>query len=210
MAIDYVKHGLFPRKEYKDASLDKIDSRASKELQMLCKKHLQVDAEVFYADRANLYLCGSYRIGKTWMFHAIAKHIIEVFKDNSVYFITMPDLQRYFQSNAMYDSFFTWRNFLGGRRVLMIDDLGQEYRGSGTGFIETEIERFLRWRFNMGKITYLGSNALVDPDNEVNALSKVYGESFGKFIESQYIILNITDDINIGELIRNDSLRKRK
>lgn len=194
-------NGLFTRPEYRNADIANIDNRASKELKALCKKYLLVSKEKYFEERTNIYLCGEYRVGKTWFFHALANFLIKKFGEKSVYYITAPKIQELFQKNKEWQNGYTWKEYLKSIKILFIDDLGLEYRGANTGFIETELENLIRHRYNYNRITYIASNA------DTTTLAKTYGKSFAEFIESEYVVFDIEKGVNIGEKIRNDKLR---
>ena len=195
-----IKFGLHLRPEYASANLKLIHKKASEDLKNLCKKILEIPKEEFYKKNFHLYLYGPYRAGKTWFFHAVMNYLYLKFGENSMYFITSPNLLEYFRNRKMYDDEFTWVQYLSNKRFLVIDDIGQEYRGSNTGFAETYLEQFIRWRINNGFITYLGGNG------NVNELIKVYGGSFGELIDSEFVTFDIENSPNMGKIILQEKL----
>lgn len=200
MANKEPDYGLLKRDVYKNASFSNLHSQAPEELKALVKKFKSMTKEAFYENKLNIYLYGSYRVGKTFILHCIAKHIIEKFGEKSIYFVRVPDLYKYFMKNTPYRDNGTMIKFLLGRRVLIIDDLGQEYRAN-SGFAETMVEDFIRKRFNKGYITYIGSNANID------TLEKTYGESFSALISGEYVCIEIEDDVNISKILLEEKLK---
>lgn len=195
--------GLFTNPAYYNADIKGIDKRSSESLQLLCNKIFTTDKEKFYKEKWNMYLYGLPRRGKTWVMHALLNHIIKVYNEKSVYFITSPDLYQYHITGAKMSDGSKWINFVASRKFLALDDLGQEYR-SQSGFAETKIENFLRWRFNHGLTTFVSSNATLD------TLKEVYGQSFADFISGEFISFDVSDGINMSEVILADKLRGLK
>lgn len=195
-----LKFGLHLRPEYAEANLKTIHKKASKDLKDLCKKIIEIPKDDFYKKNFHLYLYGPYRAGKTWFFHAVMNYLYDNFAEERMHFITSPNLLELFRSRKMYDSEYTWVQYLSNMRFLVVDDIGQEYRGSGTGFAETYLEQFIRWRVNNGFITYLGGNGNVDE------LIKVYGGSFGELIDSEFVTFDIENSPNMGKVILQEKL----
>jgi len=194
-------YGFLPR--YADASFSKLRKDSARELRILRRKFMEISKDKFYKERFNIYLYSSYRVGKTWILHAIANYIIEKYIENSVYYVTLPKLMDYFMKGSMYDEDTTWVNFLASRRVLIIDDVGQEYR-SKSGFAETKFENLIRWRFNHKKITYLAGNG------NLEALEQLYGESLSAFIDGEYIVIDIEDTRNLSKIILKNKLKMQR
>lgn len=189
-------YGILPK--YAGAHLDGVLPDAPKLIQSLCAKTKATTKKKFFSDNFNVYLFGSVRVGKTWCFHAILNHIKDGYEEHSVYYIVAPKLVGYYQTNAMIDEDTSWVNYLASRKVLIIDDIGQEHRAS-SGFAETKIENFIRWRINNNKITYLGSNASID------MLSKIYGESFAEIVRGEFVQIEV-NDVNFSQQILNRKL----
>lgn len=195
-----MSYGLLSNPNYINATLKGIDKRSSESLQKLCEKIFTTDKEKFYKDRLNIYLYGLPRRGKTWVLHAMLNHLIKEYKEKSVYFVTSPELYNAHVNHTTNSEGVKWISYYASRKFLALDDLGQEYR-SNTGFAESKIETFLRYRFNHGFITYVASNA--DPDT----LRSVYGQSFAEFIQGEYIMFDVSDGVNISEILLADKLR---
>ena len=185
---------------YKDADLSKIIKEASPLFSKLADKLLS-SKDSFYSKRLNIYITGPQRIGKTWFFHALLNEIKKRFNDKSVMYVTAVDLIENVKKNRYEDGGeFTMLELYQGKRLLVIDDLGQEYRGSESGYAQTVIENLIRFRFNAGLITYIGTNA------PLRDLEDVYSQSLYKFIEGEFLIVDISDAKNISEVILDAKL----
>lgn len=195
-------YGMLPR--YADASLSKLHKAASDDIKKLLRKVAVTKKEAFYKNALNLFIYGSYRVGKTWLLHAIMNHVIKTFKDNSVYYVTSPQLSDFAMKRNLVPGFDElWIDHLSRIRVLMLDDLGQEYRGSNSGFSEFNIEKFLRFRFNHRAITYISSNCNPTVEKESSSLSNLYGESLATFIQSEFVLYEV-DGINMSAKIMSE------
>ena len=192
-------YGALPK--YEGAMLKDVLPNAPKQIVALCKKFRTMTSKKFFQSSFNFYLFGSYRVGKSWALHAILNHIRLEFDEQSVYYIDSPTLVNYFRTNALIDGETSWVNYLGSKKVLIIDDLGQEYRSKETGFAESKIETFIRWRVNRKKITFLGGNASAD------MLCKVYGESFGELIRGEFVQFEVSD-VNFSQTLLDAKLGK--
>lgn len=194
------EHGLFTRDEYRNARFDNLHAKASPEIQRLVKKFSLTTKDTLYKKKLNFFIFGNHRIGKTWFLHALANHLIVKFNERSLYYATCPKLYEYFKKHSKRkDS--TWVTFLASVRFLFLDDLGLEYRGAASGFAETYIENFVRFRFNSGRVTILSSNAGVD------SLYDIYGKSFAKFIEGEFVVIELPSDVNMSQVILHEKLR---
>jgi DNA replication protein DnaC len=196
-------HGLLTLPRYINADLSRVHREAPDEIKQLCSKFVQIPREQFFKDSFSMYLFGNYRVGKTWFLHAIANHIIKVFKERSLWYVTHPQLLNYFQTRARRDEDTLWTNWLASRRILLLDDLGQDYRGSGTGFSETKLENFLRWRWGHRKITYIAGNGTVD------VLRKLYGDSFAQFIGGEFVQFEVSSNVNMSRIILEEKLSRK-
>ncbi len=68
---------------------------------------------------------------------------------------------------------------------LVLDDIGKEYRGSGSGWAETEIDYLLRKRFDLALPTILTSNT---PLSDWAS----YGEAMASFLHEAYVLIDMT------------------
>ena len=187
------RYGLLTNKIYSEAELNAIDKRSAKSLRLLVNKFLRTNKATFLAKKINIYLYGPNRVGKTWFLHALSNYIINEYKIKSLYFITAPKLYKIYIKNPIKDDNTTWINFIATRKILILDDLGQEYRAK-SGFAETNFEELIRWRFNNSRITIISGNATP------KTIKEVYGQSFSNFIEGEYIAYEIREDINMSKL----------
>ena len=195
------RFGLLPRPEYRNAKLSDIDKRSPSDLLKLAKQFAKMDRDSIYKG-INLYMYGSYRVGKTWMLHAIANRLIEL-NEKSLFYVTAPILQMGVQKNLrLFD--YPYLDYLCAVRFLMLDDLGQEYRGAQSGFIETTLEYLIRYRFNNARVTYIATNGSLEN------IQQIYGSSLFDFINGEYVIFNVEEKTNMSVLLRNDRLRKNK
>ena len=180
------KYGALPY--YADAKLNKLVKEASEEFHKLKEFFETITEKELYEKRPNIYLFGAQRRGKTWLLHAIMNLIIEKFQEKSIYYITSPRLMTMFMTNPIKEETGEkLTNIIGQKRILLLDDLGQEYKPS-TGFVENRIEEFLRWRFSHNKITFVSGNATIDD------IEQIYGKSFADFLDGEFITYEITTD----------------
>lgn len=187
--------GLLPF--YADASLEKLHPRTSRLLKDLVHKFDGMDKEYFYNKRPNVYLYGVARSGKTWVLHAIANKIIKDFNEKSIYFLTSPKLTEYFVTTTYDDYGENVLNVLAHKNVLMVDDLGQEYK-SENRYIESRYEEFFRWRFSHNKVTFIASNA------DLETIEKIFGISFVDFLCGEYIAYEIEEAPDLSQVILED------
>lgn len=181
-------------KKYKDAQLEKLHTDTSDDLKDFANDILGMTKED-YDRMPNTYIYGDYRRGKTWMLHALINYFKKKFGEKSIGYVDSPKLYEYFKSNEIWKLDYTWWQYYQDKKILMLDDLGQEYR-SGSGFSETRLENFLRWRFGHGRITFIATNL------EVDKITSKYGESFAEFILGEYYPVDV-EGTNMSELFKN-------
>lgn len=187
--------GLLPR--YGHADLKKVHPDTSRQLLDLCDRFDKMTAEEFYDKRPDLYLFGLSRRGKTWVLHAIANKIIHQFGEKSLRYISSPKLMHYFVKFTDNDYGESMVDAIAGKKVLIVDDFGQEYK-SDTRFVENRYEEFFRWRFGYEKITMIGSNATVD------TIESIFGGSFANFIDGEYLTYEISEGIDLSSHFLED------
>jgi DNA replication protein DnaC len=195
--------GKFER--YNNASLVNMHKEAPKKLRELLKSFTKKNKDKFFSDKLNMYLYGSYRTGKTYFFHAVLNYIYYEWKEKSIYIISAPDLYQYFIHRTPHprNPGYTWIDFLIGKKVLIIDGLGTEYRGSNSGFFETQIENFIRKRINKGLITMIESNC--KPED----LNKYYGDVFENMVRGEFVTIEINSTVNMSDIILADKEKKK-
>ncbi len=187
---------------YINASFNTLDNRASSELKNFVKDFKLLVKKDFKIKKPNIYLYGDYRVGKTWILHAAGRYIVDNKIENSLYYVTVPKLYEYHVKNSYnYDYDCSWVDFLSSRRLLILDDLGQEYRGAKSGYAETIIETFLRFRFNYNRITFIGTNA------DFDSLESLYGKSLSNFIYGEYIDFEISEGVNMSSILLEDKYK---
>ena len=171
----------------------------------LLEKISKTDSRAFFKKADNIYLYGESRVGKTWILHAIANHIIKSYGENSVYIVTTSDLAEYFMKqtwNAEYG--YSWIDVLLGKRVLIIDGLGKEYRGSQSGFFENKFESFIRERINNMRITYIESKF------DIGDLELEYGKGLSGVIAGEFICFDIDSNVDMSKVMMDEKLAKKK
>jgi DNA replication protein DnaC len=196
-------NGMLAR--YADASFDTLHEEASPSLQKLVGFFRRLSKETLYKDSLSYYIYGDYRVGKTWICHAILNFFKNDLKEPYVHFIDAPTLQGYFNTQARKDDSVLWVEYLGSVRILVIDDFGQEYRGSKSGFVETKFENLLRYRFNNKKVTIICTNG------STSTIGDMYSLSLQNFISNEYIVYHL-EGKNMSSIIRDekvDEIRKR-
>jgi DNA replication protein DnaC len=130
----------------------------------------------------SLLLHGSNGVGKTWASCAIAKEALK-FTANVIY-ISMPTLIQVYIDRPRFSDDFTWEQVLANWHLLVLDDLGKEYRGSGSGHSENRIQALIRDRVQKLKSTVISTNLSLDD------IEQTYGESFASLV-LEYEILHV-------------------
>jgi DNA replication protein DnaC len=104
-----------------------------------------------------IVLVGAHGIGKTWNAAAIARAALR--HSVKVLFVTAQDLVDSFKPDAKrFDDDTTMLEALRSRRLLVIDDLGEEYRTANSGYAETTITNLIRYRVQHNLSTVLTTN----------------------------------------------------
>lgn len=196
-------NGLFPK--YANASLKNLHKKAPKDLKELIEKIAKTNKKTFFKNANNVYLYGEIRTGKSWTLHAIANHIIKSYEENSVYIVTTSDLAEYFMKQTWNPEYgYSWIDVLLGKRVLIIDGLGKEYRGSQSGFFENKFESFIRERINNLRITYIESKF------DIGDLELEYGKGLAGVIAGEFICFDIDSNIDMSKVMLDEKLAKKK
>jgi DNA replication protein DnaC len=150
------------------------------------------------AQGIGLYLYGPNGVGKTYQVCAILKAAFWPARARAM-FIAAPDLVDAFRPNsAMFDEDTTMAEALFSRKVLVIDDVGKEYRGAGTGFSEQQLDNLLRRRNSEKKVTLFTSNF------NTEQVAKVYGENTKSLLFEACALVTLSGkDIRIAGQERN-------
>ena len=114
-----------------------------------------------------LLILGRNGVGKTYSAIGILKkyirHFISLRRSLKLLYITAPDVIKAFSpEGGMFDEERSLSEVLYDRDVLVIDDLGQEYRGAGTGYSEQSLRNLLRHRIQNNLVTIFTTNFTKD------------------------------------------------
>jgi len=192
-------NGLFPK--YANASMKNLHKKAPKDLRDLLEKISKTDSRAFFKKADNIYLYGESRVGKTWILHAIANHIIKNFNEKSVLYITANSLQTAFTDFTVSKDGETLIQIIAEKRVLFVDNLGLEYHKAESDYVKKKLESFFRFRCDSSLITYIASKL------KMSSLIDMYGRSFYEFLNGEYIGFEIESDINLGDIILEEKLK---
>lgn len=122
-------------------------------------------------DGRGLLLMGPHGVGKTYGSCAICLKALVV--TPKVLYMTAPDLVDAFKPGAApFDEEMTWDVALRSRNLLVIDDLGHEYKKAGSEFAVQMLINLFRYRVTNARATILTTN--LDP----NAIKDIYSEGF--------------------------------
>lgn len=186
------EYGILPF--YKNAALKDLKGKTDKRIKNFISEFVKTQESEVYKRNTSFYIYGNNRIGKTWAFHCMLNHIIKNYKEKSVYFVSAVDLIEYHKQNIYYkNTEYKFSQFLASVKILFIDDMGKEYRREGGEFVTSVYEKFLRYRFNHNKITYISGNAHIDLFKTLYASSSLW-----YFLKSEYVILDITEGENLA------------
>jgi DNA replication protein DnaC len=193
-------NGLFPK--YANASLKNLHKKTPEDLRALLEKIVKTSKKTFFKEANNLYLYGVNRVGKSFILHAIAKHIIKSYEEKSVYIVTASDLLTYFIERTWNPEYnYSWVDVLLGKRVLIVDGLGKEYRGSQSGFFETKFESFIRERINNMQITYIESKY------DIGDLELEYGKGLAGIINGEFVVFDVDSNVDMSKVIKDEKLK---
>ncbi len=158
LTIELLEHGGLP-KRFRTATSDG-DSEVSRFIAEIRDNVARGDGMV---------LTGPHGTGKSWRAAAIAKAMLR--HDSRVRFISADDLVEALKPGARYfdREIFTNLEFLRDRLLLVIDDLGAEYRAANSGFAEMGITNLIRHRVQNCKSTVVTTN--LQPEG----VEKLYG-----------------------------------
>lgn len=155
------------------------------------------------ADSKGLLMVGPPGTGKTTLASLIGLGWFE--QGLSVRYITMAgyitmlkdqmDLKSAWEKMKDEDAYAQWsdnRNFIAWARgkldLLILDDVGKEYRSPNSDYAVTEIGYLLRRRWDSGKQSVLTSN--LKPDD----WGEVYGDAMGSFIHEAYEVVPVVGE----------------
>jgi DNA replication protein DnaC len=193
-------NGLFPK--YANAALKNLHKKTPEDLRALLEKIVKTSKRTFFKEANNLYLYGIGRVGKSYVLHAIANHIIKSYEEKSVYIVTASDLLTYFIERTWNPEYnYSWIDVLLGKRVLIVDGLGKEYRGSQSGFFEIKFEAFIRERINNSRITYIESKY------DIGDLELEYGKGFAGIINGEFVVFDVDFNVDMSKVIKDEKLR---
>ncbi len=198
-SLSYNRSGLLSR--YKDASMDNLVDQTADKLKLFLKDMLEMDLEEIAELDPNALLWGARRIGKTWCLHIFANHLVEKFGNDLVYYTTSYDIIQYHREDIMTPDSrnpIKMRSHLARVRFLFIDDFGHEYKKSTSDFAEKAMERFLRFRFNENKPTFIAMD--FNPRKE---LKTRYSKSLADLLLNEYDEYDIETGENISALLKN-------
>jgi DNA replication protein DnaC len=129
-------------------------------------------------------LVGPNGVGKTYASCALAKKALEV--TARVMYIPAPDLVQAYIHKLMFDEDLTMSAAFRTRAFLVVDDLGQEYRGSGSGYSEQNLVNLIRYRITYKRATVLTTN--MNPDQ----LKETYGAGFASLLQQGMVTVLMT------------------
>jgi DNA replication protein DnaC len=154
----------------------------------------------------NVMLWGARRIGKTYCLHIIANHLIDLYGNESVYYTNAHEIIMYRMKEMLIPNTNKYAiSYLSKVNYLFIDDFGHEYKTKNNNYVQSELERFLRYRYNNKKVTFLAMD--FKPHDE---LPSRYSESLADFILSDYTEYNIGTGENISALKLEEKIAKEK
>jgi DNA replication protein DnaC len=158
-------------------------------------------------DGIGLLLVGGHGIGKTYQACAIAKEALKL--TPRVLYIGIRDLIQVYRptdeftdaSLRMFDDDISMETALRNRRFLVIDDLGQEYRGSGSGYSELCIVSLIRHRIQNRRSTVITTNFTVPQ------LMQTYKEGFMSLLQEGLVTVPLKGEDRRREA-RNELLKR--
>lgn len=156
---------------------------------------------VMIADGTGVFLCGPNGSGKTYLAAGLLKHAWSRWRVAG-YCVTAPELKQAWISptEAQPESNETVIERAERVRLLVIDDLGKEYRAA-SGFVETQIGGLVRMRSRRQLTTIVTTN--MTPDE----FSVVYGKSTAALL-SECMALVVLDGPDMREVTASRILQK--
>jgi len=151
-----------------------------------CDKRLSKSAIGFYAKNLNkvfkngygLFFCGLNGVGKTTSGAYILEHVIK--KGRTVYYTTAVDLDRNFKRGFENKDLLKRINFMLSSDLIFLDEMGKESVSNKKTWINGEIGRFLKQRYDNGKPTILATNL------GFNSFYNLYGSTVKSMISGRY------------------------
>jgi len=131
-----------------------------------------------------LLMLGPNGVGKTFAACALAKKALEY--TARVLYIPAPDLVQAYIHEWPFDDDVTMATAFRTRHLLLIDDIGQEYRGSGSGYSEQQMVNLIRYRITYRRATVLTTNMNTDQ------LKETYGPGFASLLQQGMVNIMMT------------------
>jgi len=103
-----------------------------------------------------VYLWGANSVGKTYLASAVLKELLK--RNKLSYVITADVLKSIYIDGKRFDGNQTVVQRVESIPVLLIEDVGKEYSGKGSGWAELNFENLLRHRSRNLLITWMTSN----------------------------------------------------
>jgi len=128
-----------------------------------------------------LLLTGPNGSGKTYASCALARQALAF--TARVLYIPAPDMVQAFIKHSKFDEDFLMEDAFRNRVLLVIDDVGQEYRGSGSGFSEQNVVNLIRYRITYKRATILTTNM------NIEQLTETYGKGFASLLQQGMVTI---------------------
>jgi DNA replication protein DnaC len=136
------------------------------------------------SEGVGLLLVGPNGVGKTFAACALAKSVLDF--TARVLYISAPDVVQAYIHDWMFDDDITLAAAFRTRRLLVVDDLGQEYRGSGSGYSEQNLVNLIRYRITYKRATVLTTNM------NTEQLQETYGKGFASLLQQGMVTISMT------------------
>lgn len=144
-----------------------------------------------------MLLLGPHGSGKTYSACAVAIQALRF--TTKVLYLTAPALIEALKPDAApFDEITSMLSAMENRRLLVIDDLGAEYRGSGSGFSEQQLINLMRHRVQNRRATIITTNLLGE------RLEEIYGPGLRSLLNEVGPAVKLTgrDKRTTTEMIR--------
>jgi DNA replication protein DnaC len=152
----FLEHARIPEK-FRDATIDKTHSPAVYKFAQKLEHNLK--------QGYGLLLTGPVGVGKTFLAAALALLAQEI--TPKVLFLSSPDFIQACIHKTRFDEYQTIEEAAANRDLLVLDDLGSEYRGSGSGFSEQNFVNLLRSRVMRKSSTVITTNLSMPQVEEI-------------------------------------------